>query len=200
MNYRKREVLETSNDLHVLSKRGGNVFTVRMGDLKEGLEEGGDSCKSCRGRRSGWGSGHAHRRTAEVGDQGLVRTILKNFVIFLEQLFPTWSEIWETCYWESNFMMQLRQKSKDRRGCSRFKLARGRIEDKKTGDRWKGNGGSKERNKGSWKERKWLSKHEMWELKILEEVLADSCNVQYCTNCVIQLIELKSLLASSKVM
>lgn len=26
---------------------------------------------------------------AEVGDQGLVRTILKNFVIFLEQLFPT---------------------------------------------------------------------------------------------------------------
>jgi len=30
---------------------------------------------------------------AEVEDQGLVRTILKNFVIFLEQLFPTWSEI-----------------------------------------------------------------------------------------------------------
>ena len=26
---------------------------------------------------------------AEVEDQGLVRTILKNFVIFLEQLFPT---------------------------------------------------------------------------------------------------------------
>lgn len=28
-------------------------------------------------------------------------------------------------------MMQLRQKSKDRRGCSWFKLARGRTEDKK---------------------------------------------------------------------
>ena len=27
MNYRKREGLETSNDLYVLSKRGGNVFT-----------------------------------------------------------------------------------------------------------------------------------------------------------------------------
>ena len=28
-------------------------------------------------------------------------------------------------------MMQLRQKSRDRRGCSWFKLARGRTEDKK---------------------------------------------------------------------
>ena len=52
MNYRKREVLETSNDLYVLSKRGGNAFSVRMGDLKEGLKEGGDRCKSCCGRGS----------------------------------------------------------------------------------------------------------------------------------------------------
>ena len=44
--------METSNDLYVLSKRGGNVFTVRMEDL-EGLEEGGDSCQSCCRRRSG---------------------------------------------------------------------------------------------------------------------------------------------------
>ena len=96
MNYRKREVMETSDDLYVLSKRGGNVFTVRMEDLKEGLEEGGTVAKVAVGEEVDeevgmltGGLPGGSENPAEVGDQGLVRAILKNFVVFLEQLFPT---------------------------------------------------------------------------------------------------------------
>lgn len=63
---------------------------------------------------------------------------------------------------------------------------------------WKEKGDQKKEVKEL--ERKWWSEHEIIELKILEEVLVNSYNVQYSTNCTIQLIELKCLLASRRVM
>ena len=50
--------------ISMFSVKEGEMSLLRMGDLKVGLKEGGNSCKSCCGRRSWRGSGHAHRRTA----------------------------------------------------------------------------------------------------------------------------------------
>lgn len=36
INSRRGKVLETSDGLHVLSKKEGHVFTLRVGDIKEG--------------------------------------------------------------------------------------------------------------------------------------------------------------------